>query len=60
MSTANVSDVTVEFLGQELEDIVREHYQLVYHTAYGVIGNTEDAEDVAQTIFLRLLHHGMR
>jgi len=58
MSTANVSDVTVENLELKFEDIVREHYQMAYHTAYGVIGNTEDAEDVAQTIFLRLLHHG--
>jgi DNA helicase-2/ATP-dependent DNA helicase PcrA len=33
----------------------QEHYVLVYRTAYGVTGRVEDAEDVVQTIFLRLL-----
>src|SRR6516225_5781416 len=55
MSTLNVSDVIVEPLDQELEGIFRDHYQMTYRTAYGVTGNAEDAEDVAQTIFLRLL-----
>ena len=40
---------------QELEQIFREHYYLTYRTAYGVTGSPEDAEDVVQTIFLRLL-----
>jgi RNA polymerase sigma-70 factor, ECF subfamily len=40
---------------QEFEDLFREHYVLVYRTAYGVTGRVEDAEDVAQTVFLRLL-----
>jgi RNA polymerase sigma-70 factor, ECF subfamily len=62
MSTANVSDAIVEawpqdvVLEQELETIFRAHYQTVYRTAYGVTGNGQDADDVAQTIFLRLLH----
>ena len=42
-------------MAQELEQIFREHYQLVYRTAYRVTGSAEDAEDVLQTIFLRLL-----
>src|SRR5262249_52986347 len=42
-------------LTQEFERIFREHSQFVYHTAYGVTGNAEDAEDVLQTIFLRLV-----
>jgi len=41
-------------LDRELERAFRDHYQLVYRTAYGVTGNPEDAEDVLQTIFLRL------
>jgi RNA polymerase sigma-70 factor (ECF subfamily) len=56
MSTINVSDVIVESLEQTFEEIFREHYRMAYRTAYGVIGNSEDADDVAQTIFLRLLH----
>src|SRR5881392_747042 len=55
MSTVNVSDVIVEALEQGYEEIFREHYQMAYRTAYGVTGNAEDAEDVVQTIFLRLV-----
>jgi RNA polymerase sigma-70 factor (ECF subfamily) len=55
MSTVALSDVTVEPLEQQFDQIFREHYQLVYRTAYGVTGRVEDAEDVLQTIFLRLL-----
>jgi len=40
---------------QEFEDLFQEHYVLVYRTAYGITGRVEDAEDVAQTVFLRLL-----
>jgi len=40
---------------QEFEDLFQEHYVLVYRTAYGVTGRVEDAEDVVQTVFLRLL-----
>lgn len=55
MSTVTVSSVTGKPLAEEFEEIFREHYQLVYRTAYGVTGSPEDAEDVLQTIFLRLL-----
>ena len=55
MSTVKVSDVIVEALEQEFEEVFREHYQMTYRTAYGVTGNPEDAEDIVQTIFLRLL-----
>jgi RNA polymerase sigma-70 factor (ECF subfamily) len=58
MSTLNAFDVIVDPLQQakqELDDIFREHYRLTYRTAYGVTGSAEDAEDVVQTIFLRLV-----
>ena len=32
-----------------------EHAQFVFRTAYGVTGSHEDAEDVLQTVFLRVL-----
>jgi RNA polymerase sigma-70 factor (ECF subfamily) len=42
-------------LTEQLEQAFREHYQLVYRTAYGVTGSREDAQDILQTVFLRLL-----
>lgn len=54
----SASDVIVEALEQAFEEIFREHYRMAYRTAYGVLGNSLDADDVAQTIFLRLLHRG--
>src|SRR5436190_8914894 len=40
---------------QEFEGLFREHYLLVYRTACVITGSPEDAEDVLQTIFLRLI-----
>ena len=42
---------------QDFEQIYREHALLVYRTAWGVLGTPEDAEDVVQAIFLKLLRH---
>src|SRR5688572_23418356 len=42
-------------LTQELERIYRDHAPLVYRTVWGVLGSREDAEDVLQTVFLKLL-----
>ena len=39
----------------EFEQIYREHAPLVYRTAWGVLGSREEAEDVLQTVFLKLL-----
>lgn len=38
----------------EFEEIFNAHSRFVYRTAYAVTGRHEDAEDVLQTIFLRL------
>jgi RNA polymerase sigma-70 factor (ECF subfamily) len=48
------SSETLEPLEQEFEQLFHEHYPLIYRTAYSVTGSREDAEDVVQTIFLRL------
>ena len=56
MQTAAASDSVG--VAREFEDLFREHYQLVYRTAYGVTGRAEDAEDVLQTVFLKLLRRG--
>ena len=55
MQATSVPGVTGEPFPQEFEDLVEAHYVLVYRTAYGVTGRVEDAEDVVQTVFLRLL-----
>jgi RNA polymerase sigma-70 factor (ECF subfamily) len=46
-------------LEQEFEHLFREHSQLLYRTAYSLLDNSADAEDVLQTIFLRLLRNGL-
>src|SRR5690349_23288531 len=39
----------------DLESIFREHHAMVFRAAYRVTGNAGDAEDVLQTVFLRLV-----
>jgi RNA polymerase sigma-70 factor (ECF subfamily) len=39
----------------EIEKIFREHHQRVVQAAYRVTGNASDAEDVLQSVFVRLL-----
>jgi RNA polymerase sigma-70 factor, ECF subfamily len=60
MSTAHAiveaPDQDIAVVEPDFEGIFREHYRTVYRTAYGVTGSSQDAEDVAQTVFLRLLH----
>jgi RNA polymerase sigma-70 factor (ECF subfamily) len=41
-----------------LESLFREHYDRVFRTAYRVTGSVVDAEDVLQTVFLRLARRG--
>ena len=40
------------------ERVFREHHAMVFRVACRVAGNTADAEDVLQTVFLRLLGRG--
>jgi RNA polymerase sigma-70 factor, ECF subfamily len=39
----------------EIERVFAEHKELVFRAAYRVTGNSSDAEDVLQTVFLRLM-----
>ena len=39
------------------EELVRRHQQRVYRTLLAVTGNREDAEDLAQTTFLKAFEH---
>jgi RNA polymerase sigma-70 factor, ECF subfamily len=38
----------------ELENLFRDHHEQIFRTAYRITGSSVDAEDVLQTIFLRL------
>jgi RNA polymerase sigma-70 factor (ECF subfamily) len=38
--------------------VFRAHHGLVFRTAYRITGNAGDAEDVLQTVFLRMLRRG--
>ena len=40
---------------RDLEVIFKEHHGMVFRAAYRVTGNAGDAEDVLQTVFLRLV-----
>ena len=40
---------------QSLEPLFREHHQMVISAAYRITGSLADSEDVAQSVFLRLL-----
>ncbi len=48
---------SVTELNQKLsvDDLFRDHHKVVYLAAYRVSGKSQDAEDVLQTVFLRLL-----
>ena len=59
MSTVVTSRVTCMPLEQEFEQLFREHSQLLYRTAFSLLDSPADAEDVLQTIFLRLLRNGL-
>ena len=50
---------TTESIDQaELRVLFEEHNGMVYRAAYRVTGSSADAEDVLQTVFLRLLQPG--
>ena len=42
----------------DVESLFREHHEHIFRTAYRVTGSASDAEDVLQTVFLRLVKGG--
>jgi RNA polymerase sigma factor (sigma-70 family) len=58
MSTVTMSKPTADH-SEEFEGLFREHYLLVYRTACLITGSPQDAEDVLQTIFLRLMRRSI-
>lgn len=59
MSTVAMSEALVEPAMQEFEEIFREYSDLVFGTACNITKRGEDAEDVVQTVFIRLLQRGL-
>jgi len=55
ITQANLGAMPVEQQRPGLERIFTENKERVYRTAYRVTGNSNDAEDVLQTVFLRLV-----
>jgi RNA polymerase sigma-70 factor (ECF subfamily) len=55
MSIATVSDLTDKSSALDFEAIFREHSPMIYRAAYAVTGSRQDADDVLQTVFLRLI-----
>lgn len=55
----DVSSAASSRLRPELERLFHEHSNMLYRTAYGMLGNRADAEDVLQTLFLRLLRRDL-
>ena len=45
----------VPIIPNALDNMYREHHAMVFRTAYRVTGNAADAEDVLQTVFLRMV-----
>jgi RNA polymerase sigma-70 factor (ECF subfamily) len=48
-----------ETLSEEFEALFQAHSQLVFRTAYAITGNRQDAEDVLQSVFARVLRRGL-
>src|SRR5437868_5256657 len=58
MSTKTVPDPVASLNALEFEQLYREHAALVNRTAWAVLENREDAEDVLHTVFLKLVRKG--
>lgn len=48
-------DAPVSTIPKPIDELYSAHYAMVFRAAHRVTGNAEDAEDVLQTVFLRLL-----
>jgi RNA polymerase sigma-70 factor (ECF subfamily) len=55
MASSTVQEQPQQPWREKLDKLFREHSQFVYRAAYIVTGNPYDAEEVLQTIFLRLV-----
>lgn len=56
---AIVPHLKVRPLPEEFEGLFRQHSKFIYRTAYRITGNTEDAEDVLQNLFVQMLRRDL-
>jgi RNA polymerase sigma-70 factor, ECF subfamily len=59
MQASAISSLIGETLEQDIEELFEEHHQLVCRTAYSITGRVEDAEDVLQMLFVKLMQRGL-
>jgi RNA polymerase sigma-70 factor (ECF subfamily) len=50
----------VPIIPKALDALYREHHAMVFRTAHRITGNAADAEDVLQTVFLRMVRRNER
>jgi RNA polymerase sigma-70 factor (ECF subfamily) len=50
-----LGESTVSTIPKALDQMYESHHSMVFRTAYRITGNAADAEDVLQTVFLRLV-----
>ncbi len=53
-------EVPIPIIPNVLDALYREHHIMVFRTAYRITGNAADAEDVLQTVFLRMVRRNDR
>jgi len=59
MAIATVPEPKQPPLSESFEKLFTEHSRMIYRTAYGVTGSREDAQDILQTVFLKLLRRDL-
>jgi RNA polymerase sigma-70 factor (ECF subfamily) len=57
---ASLQEHEVHTQPSEFSRIFEAHHGMIFRTAYRITGNAADAEDVLQTVFLRLLRQPLR
>ncbi len=50
-----LGEAPVSTIPKPLDELYTAHHAMVFRTAHRITGNAQDAEDVLQTVFLRLL-----
>src|SRR5947199_10850879 len=55
METARIPTTKDETFRQQLDELYRENFQLMYVVAKSVTGNRYDAEDAVQNVFVKLI-----
>lgn len=60
VGNTQVSEKRNEITKERLEYIFREYYLLIYRVAFSQLKNHDDAEDITQEVFLKIIRHDMR